>query len=188
LNRALEIDGFVVVDGPFPASQLPRLSAAYDRAMREAVPPELSVGRTTTRAHGFARRSSEFDDVHACGPILDACRHVIGERITLSSFLGRTLHAGAVAQGLHVDCAPDDRGFPMIGFIVMVDGFRADNGATLFVPGSHRSEEPPAAHDAIPACGPAGSVIIYNGSIWHGHGGNRTDCGRRSLQGAYVRS
>jgi hypothetical protein len=22
----------------------------------------------------------------------------------------------------------------------------------------------------VSACGPAGSVVIYNGSVWHGHG------------------
>ena len=34
---------------------------------------------------------------------------------------------------------------------------------------------------------PAGSVIVYNGSVWHGHGLNFTDAPRRSIQGAYIR-
>jgi len=36
------------------------------------------------------------------------------------------------------------------------------------------------------ACGPAGSVIIYNGSICHGHSANHTNEPRRSIQGAYI--
>ena len=39
----------------------------------------------------------------------------------------------------------------------------------------------------VPACGPAGSMILYNGSVWHGHGANPTDRPRRSIQGAYIR-
>jgi ectoine hydroxylase-related dioxygenase (phytanoyl-CoA dioxygenase family) len=84
----------------------------------------------------------------------------------------------------------------MVGFIFMVDEFRHDNGATRFVPGSHRW--PHAATDVMPdatadyegqvwACGPAGSVVIYNGSVWHGHGINQTDEPQRSIQGAYIR-
>jgi ectoine hydroxylase-related dioxygenase (phytanoyl-CoA dioxygenase family) len=37
------------------------------------------------------------------------------------------------------------------------------------------------------ACGPAGSVIVYNGSVWHGHSANQTSQPRRSIQGAYIR-
>ena len=37
------------------------------------------------------------------------------------------------------------------------------------------------------ACGPAGSVIVYNGSVWHGHSANQTSEPRRSIQGAYIR-
>src|SRR5919198_1274948 len=36
------------------------------------------------------------------------------------------------------------------------------------------------------ACGPAGSIIIFNGSVWHGHTANRSARRRRSIQGAFV--
>jgi ectoine hydroxylase-related dioxygenase (phytanoyl-CoA dioxygenase family) len=78
----------------------------------------------------------------------------------------------------------------------MVDEFRRDNGATRFVPGSQRWGHAPSdvMQDAtaeyegqVSACGPAGSVVIYNGSVWHGHGANQTKEPRRSIQGAYIR-
>ena len=84
----------------------------------------------------------------------------------------------------------------MVGFIFMVDEFRRDNGATRFVPGSHRWGHAPSdlmpdatADDEgqVSARGPAGSVVIYNGSVWHGHGANQTKEPRRSIQGAYIR-
>jgi ectoine hydroxylase-related dioxygenase (phytanoyl-CoA dioxygenase family) len=108
----------------------------------------------------------------------------------------RSVHPNTPAQALHVDFAHDDHGWPMVGFIIMVDEFRQNNGATRFVPGSHRRS--PSANDRAPdehaireqevlACGPAGSLIIYNGSIWHGHSANLTSEPRRSIQGAYIR-
>ena len=39
----------------------------------------------------------------------------------------------------------------------------------------------------VQACGPAGSVIIYHGGVWHGHAANQTGEPRRSIQGGYVR-
>jgi ectoine hydroxylase-related dioxygenase (phytanoyl-CoA dioxygenase family) len=78
----------------------------------------------------------------------------------------------------------------------MIDGFRKENGATRFVPGSHSwaqvpgdlMNDPTADYQGqVSACGPAGSVVIYNGSVWHGHTANQTSQPRRSIQGAYIR-
>jgi ectoine hydroxylase-related dioxygenase (phytanoyl-CoA dioxygenase family) len=30
-------------------------------------------------------------------------------------------------------------------------------------------------------------MIVYNGSVWHGHTANGSDLPRRSIQGAYIR-
>ena len=38
----------------------------------------------------------------------------------------------------------------------------------------------------VSACGPAGSLLIFNGSTWHGHAANTSDKPRRSLQGAFI--
>jgi ectoine hydroxylase-related dioxygenase (phytanoyl-CoA dioxygenase family) len=78
----------------------------------------------------------------------------------------------------------------MVGFIVMIDEFRNENGATRFLPGSHLSSSGmgnESIRDLVPACGPSGSVIVYNGSVLHGHGPNETNDPRRSIQGAYIR-
>jgi ectoine hydroxylase-related dioxygenase (phytanoyl-CoA dioxygenase family) len=109
--------------------------------------------------------------------------------------LGRTLRPGTAAQELHADLPRDDMAPPMAGFILMVDDVRQDNGATRFVPGSHRWPEMPedvmpdrrAAHDAeVVACGRAGSLIVFDASVWHGHTANTSDASRRSIQGYFI--
>jgi ectoine hydroxylase-related dioxygenase (phytanoyl-CoA dioxygenase family) len=84
----------------------------------------------------------------------------------------------------------------MVGFILMIDEFRPENGATRFVPKSHTWKEVP--RNSLPdlqancdgqvlACGPAGSMTIFNGAVWHGHTANSTAQARRSIQGYFVR-
>lgn len=84
----------------------------------------------------------------------------------------------------------------MVGFILMVDEFRSDNGATRFMLGSHMWSTIPddlmndclADYEGqVVTCGPAGSIIVYNGSVWHGHTANSSGAPRRSIQGAYIR-
>jgi ectoine hydroxylase-related dioxygenase (phytanoyl-CoA dioxygenase family) len=100
-----------------------------------------------------------------------------------------------VSGSAHVDYQSDAAGWTMLGFLFfMLDDFRPDNGATTFVSGSHRSPELDGIVDLqadheeqVLACGPAGSMIVYNGSVWYGHTANRSDRPRRSIQGAYIR-
>jgi ectoine hydroxylase-related dioxygenase (phytanoyl-CoA dioxygenase family) len=188
--------GFVVIPGPVAADGLARLAASYDSAVARADADDVSVGSTTTRVHDFVNRGPEFDGLYVYQPVLEACCRVIGRPFKLSTLLARTVRPHAPAQGLHVDFERDADGWPMVGFILMVDEFRRDNGATRFVPGSHRQSAIPGdfldagvadGERQVQACGPAGSVIIYNGSIRHGHAANQTGEARRSIQGAYIR-
>jgi hypothetical protein len=186
--------GFVIVAGPVAPTNLAQLAAAYDAAVLGAHPADVSIGSSTMRVHDFVNRGPEFDGLYVYQPVLEACCRIIGQPFKLSTMLARTLRPCSQAQGLHVDFKRDADGWPMVGFIFMVDEFRYDNGATRFMPGSHRwSTIPgdlindPVADDEIQACGPAGSVIIYNGSVWHGHAANESGESRRSIQGAYIR-
>ncbi len=108
----------------------------------------------------------------------------------------RTLRPHSQAQALHMDFKRAVDGFSMVGFIFMVDEFRSDNGAIRFVPGSHKwtiiedelMNNPLAnPENQVLACGPAGSIIVFNGSVWHGHSANLSGEPRRSIQGAYIR-
>lgn len=188
--------GFVVIPGPVAGERLSRLAEAYDSAVASATPPDLSVGSQTTRVHDFVNRGAEFDEVYIYRPILEACCRVIGQPFKLSALLGRTLRPRTQAQPLHADYRADADGWPMLGFIFMVDDFRSDNGATRFVPGSHEwttvpgdvMEDATSNHEReVVAGGAAGSVILFNGSVWHGHTANRSDAPRRSIQGYFIR-
>jgi hypothetical protein len=139
---------------------------------------------------------SIFDDVYLYTPLLEACSHLIGEPFKLSSLLARTLRAGTPSQELHADLTSGSGDAPLLGFILMIDSFREENGATRFVPTSQNWTDLPSDRlcdtrakypGEVLCCGERGVMIIFNGAIWHGHTANVTSYARPSIQGYFVR-
>ncbi len=196
--RQLRELGFVVISGPVTAGGHEQLSEAYDRAAASADPADVHTGKTgaTTRINDFVNRGPEFDGIYLYPPLLAACCQVIGGPFKLSGMRARTLNPGAPCEPLHVDVKHRANGWPLVACILMVDAFDADNGATRFVPRTHLQPLEPgeamidprdAREDQVLACGPAGSMIIFNASVWHSHGANRSAQPRRSIQAHFVR-
>ena len=195
--RQLRDIGFVVLPGPVIPGGCEKLSEAYDRAVAMADPADVHTGRTrsSTRIDDLVNRGSDFDGIYIYPPLLTACCQIIGQPFKLSGMRARTLHPGAPTEPLHVDVKYRGNGWPLVGCILMVDGFDAENGATRFVPGSHLQQREPgevmsnpqnAHEEQVLACGPAGSIIIFNASVWHSHGANRSAAPRRSIQAHFV--
>jgi ectoine hydroxylase-related dioxygenase (phytanoyl-CoA dioxygenase family) len=74
-----------------------------------------------------------------------------------------------------------------------LDEFSERNGATRFIPASHRKTHLPAhngnyADEGITVEAPAGSLIFAHGACWHSAGRNTTDLPRTAIFGRYARS
>lgn len=79
-----------------------------------------------------------------------------------------------------------------VNVLIAVDEFRADNGATLVVPGSHQKAAMPdpdyMQEFAIPAECPAGSLVVFNSTLWHAAGANTSGQERFALNLQFTRS
>jgi hypothetical protein len=177
--------GFVVTDGPFSFSEIANLARDYDHSFAVTPDAQIKRGRTSTRWGGLVS-SEPFYRIYLHQPLLSAASELIGGPMKLSSFFARTLLPNVAADPPHQDVAPGADGCPLVGFILMVDEFRVENGATRFIAGSQNGPRPSADAVACDACGQAGSMLIFDGTTWHGHGANRTDSPRRSIQGAFI--
>jgi ectoine hydroxylase-related dioxygenase (phytanoyl-CoA dioxygenase family) len=94
---------------------------------------------------------------------------------------------GQAAQPFHCDDGSIPLPRPHIPIacpaIWALTDFTVENGATRLVPGSHRFERIPRRREEpeviVQAVMPAGSVLVYDGSLWHAGGTNQS--GRRRV-------
>lgn len=189
-------NGFVTLPGVFLGAKLDALIAGYDVAMAAASGPDFKAASTTDRMSDLLSSSPVFAEAFLVPPLLEICEHFFGEPFKVSSLLARTLRAGTPAQALHADLPRDASDAPLLGFILMIDPFRDENGATRFVPGSqHWPDLPedrmldlrsPYPGEAL-SSGEPGSMIVFDAAVWHGHTANTTAHVRRSVQGYFVR-
>ncbi len=187
--------GFTVLYSAVPPENVGSLTAAYDAAVSSATDADIKVGSTSTRVNDFVNRGQHFDGLYVLPPLLKACSQVVGRPFKLSSFHARTLHRHTRSGEMHTDVERNSVDWPLLSFILMIDEFRPDNGVTRLVPESHRwlcapqdrlSDLRSDYDGQVLACGPAGSLLIFNGSVWHDHSANTSGRPRRSLQGAFI--
>jgi ectoine hydroxylase-related dioxygenase (phytanoyl-CoA dioxygenase family) len=106
---------------------------------------------------------------------------LLGPSYQLSAPVGIEIHPGETAQNLHRDDGiyPIARPHPELVLNTMwaLDDFTEANGATRVAPGTHRwvDESPNDATPVVTAEMPAGSVMFFLGSVYHGGGANNTD-------------
>lgn len=200
LDRAkheLDEQGFCVL--PEIISK-PEVAALKDR-LREQAEGESARGVATRdggpglpnqRVWMLMNKGRVFRDLMLAPIIDDLMSHLLGADYLLSSLTANIAHQGGEPMSLHTD--QGYVGFwtqkPVVANIAwMLDDFTETNGGTRLVPGSHAREAstPPAPGDTIAAEGPAGSVLCFDGRIWHGTGANQTDQPRHALLSYHCR-
>ena len=116
--------------------------------------------------------------------VLPIVEHVLDRGCLLSGMTAIDIGPGEDEQPMHGDDIVMSRHLQrphapmMVTSMWALDDFTAENGGTRFVPGSHRfvgTPDEPGALDGIEVRAlemPAGSVMIFHGSLWHGGGAN----------------
>lgn len=149
------------------------------------------AGTRTKRVFNLFAKTRDLDPLLVQPAVLRIARSRLGPEAQLSIASTMEIHGGETVQPLH----RDDAYFPanphptlVVNTIWALTDFAEANGATRLVPGSHRRGGPvdPQA-EWIAAEMPRGSVLLWDGAVWHGGGANRTDESRFGLSLNYCR-
>lgn len=79
-----------------------------------------------------------------------------------------------------------------INLMFAIDEFSPSTGATMFVPGTHQMTTPPAVEylkqNAISVACPAGSIVVFDSTLWHAAGANTSGHDRLAINHQFTRS
>ncbi len=195
--HAAEIDdrGYTIVEDAFDAAFADTVLGELDRIIdeREMAPADNSFeGRSTYRVYNLLVHGEVFQRIPTAPCVLPVVERVLDEGCLLSTLSSIDIRGGESAQPIH----SDDQviGLPRTGTPIVcnsmwaITDFTEANGATRLVPGSHRDPDYPVygeTYDTVAAEMPAGSVLVWHGSLWHGGGANTTDDRRVGIADNY---
>ena len=156
-------------------------------------------GLKTERIYTLVARAKIFEDIAADPRLLALIGRFLQPNFLLPASHSISLGPGETAQNIHSDDGfyRQPRPRPPIGISVIgaIDDFTKANGATELIPGSHLWGEPGSAgrpNDMaeieamlIPMEMPAGSALVFAGTLLHRGGANVSDRPRLAFTNQY---
>ena len=179
-------DGFTIVENAIEDSLISSLEAALIRLEREleAKPAGNGFeGHRTVRIYNLLAFGAPFTEIPVHASVLPIVEGVLDPGCLVSSLSSIAIDPDEVAQPIHADDMVIPLAKPHAPVVCnsmwALTDFTDANGATRLVPGSHLKDNPVygGSYETIPAEMKRGSVLIWDGALWHGGGANRT--GRR---------
>ncbi len=181
----LRTEGSTIVRDVFDPDTATALVTRLDELERElgVTPADNGFeGRSTVRIYNLLAHGELFEAIPVDPAVLPIVEGVLDTGCLVSSLSSIAIGPGETAQPIHADDQVMPLARPHVPTVCntmwALTDFTEANGATRIVPGSHLWDHAPdygTHYDSVPAEMPAGSVLIWHGSLWHGGGANRTD-------------
>jgi ectoine hydroxylase-related dioxygenase (phytanoyl-CoA dioxygenase family) len=191
--------GFCVVPDVLPREHARQLRNIVDQLRNSEAQTDAEPAGHQRVLHLGAKHPVFVDLM--CHPIAMAfCEKYLGADFVCSTWTSNTALQGTDLTYWHVDhpywtiAPPYPVDPPLTAHAIWcLDDFSETNGATKFIPGSHRRTSLPAHNgdfnsEGVAVEAPAGSLILAHGAAWHSAGRNRTDQPRTAVFGRYARS
>ena len=172
--RQLAAEGWTIVENA--ASE-----EFFDR-LRKAIVATTEAANATSLAQSkgrLLREDAVFAEAATNPSLMALAEFSVGRGCLLGSLIGTVRNAGDPSSPPHADQDMIPAPFPAHNFMLtacwVCDDFTKEGGATLIVPGSGRFHRHPTEAEsadlsrAIAAECPAGSVVLWDGNIWHGN-------------------
>ena len=189
--------GWSLVPGIIDSDLRGRLVAELERAheQQRAIQIANGVGEGTDgTVHHLPLSGGAFHELLDRGFVEGVLRSFFGGPYILNTYGGvLNLPSNLSYVGrVHRDLRSYSGGLGLMAqWLVMLDDFTEENGATYLLSGSHRLKDKPQDDEffshAARAVGPAGSIVLFNSNLWHAAGVNRSASPRRALTIAFTR-
>ncbi len=186
-------DGYTILKRLLDEDEADRIAAALQPLQDETPRGDNEFsGFHTRRVFNLLAKTRALDGLLVHPDVVRLARSALGPGIQLSIASTMEMFPGETAQALHQDDAYFrlQRPHPAVVLNTMwaLTPFTERNGATRIVPGSQMLDRKvDAAEPSIAAAMPKGSVLLWDGAVWHGGGANASDEVRFGLSINYCR-
>lgn len=181
---AIARDGYTIVEDAIDLALVDALAAEVQKLHVELdVRPAANPfeGTKTLRVYNLLARNPIFQAIPVHDGVLPIVERVLDKGCLVSSLSSIAIGPGEIAQPIHADDMLIPLPRPHVPIVCntmwALTDFTPENGATRVIPASHLRDHAPTfgeTHETIPAVMKRGSVLVFNGSIWHGGGANTT--------------
>ncbi len=192
----LDRDGYVVIEAVANPSELEEIRTAV-RPLFARTPTGRNAfeGRRTRRIYSLLAKTRATDRLASVEFLGAIARELVGHH-QLSAHVAVEVGAGSAAQELHTD----DQVYPVsrphdelvLTALWAIDDLNESCGTTALIPGSHRwadrAPTPDEVENAVEVSVPAGSLLLYRGSLWHAVGANRSADAAIFIYSEYIAS
>ncbi len=189
----LDRDGYVVLEHAVAPELLDRVRAELAPYLGD----DAHLGRndfegfSTNRVYALLAKAPSIAELVEHPAVVALLDELLMPNYLLSANLAINLLPGETPQALHIDDGfyrvPRPRPAIGVSAIWAIDEFTSQNGATQVIPGSHRwgDEVPSEDHPVVDVVMPAGSVVVFLGTLWHRGGANRSSSPRLAITPQY---
>ena len=191
----LKRDGYIILERVIDSAHIEAIRSEAHRLLKDVPVGTTNFGGfATQRLSNLAARTRMLDDLILYPQLIAIVEAHLDDQIQLSIANFINIQPGEGAQPFH----RDDNVYPLprphipltVNTMWAIDDFTEANGATLLMPGSHLLDErdPPSNGTVAVATMPAGSVLIYDGSLFHAGGANTAQGSRIGASVIYNRA
>lgn len=182
--KQIEHDGYAIVENVIDLEMVDSIDKDL-RRLEEALSIKPGKndfeGTRSLRIHNLLTHGELYQQLPVNPKVLSIVERVLDPGCLISSISTSTILPGETAQPIHADDQLIPLPKPHIPIVCntlwAISDFTEENGATRVIPGSHKSDHNPypyRQYESMPAEMPKGSVLIIDGSVWHGGGANRS--------------
>eukprot|EP00299_Pterocystis_sp_00344_P004914 c16211_g1_i1.p1 GENE.c16211_g1_i1~~c16211_g1_i1.p1 ORF type:complete len:295 (+),score=66.93 c16211_g1_i1:53-937(+) len=188
--------GYVIIPNLLSPEKLQRIRDVLKPHLHDLAPKGRNnfEGALTQRVYSLLNKTRELDDVLCHPRVLEILDSLMLPNYLVTAFLAINILPKEAAQALHhddqfVEVPRPHRAFS-IATIWAIDDFTAENGATVVIPNSHKwADTIPSPsnpqHSPVSVVMPAGSVVVFLSTLWHGGGANVSDSARLAVSAQY---
>jgi ectoine hydroxylase-related dioxygenase (phytanoyl-CoA dioxygenase family) len=179
--EAIARDGFAVIERLLSSGQIAEIRQQLDPYLQGRLMGRNDFeGLSSERVYALLSKAPAIAQIVEHPRVLEIIDRLLQPHYILSACLAIQVHPGETPQGWHFDDGmtrlPRPRDMFGVSTIWAFDDFTEENGATEVVRGSHLwgDDEAPSVDDARAekVLMPAGSVLIFAGTLYHRGGAN----------------